>query len=192
MRARRREVALHDAGQSSRESAKHGSTRSRETKMVRLHAVSWMMVVSMAAICLAGVETFTWEDGRFTILFADKPKVGQQVDQAARRRRDDAHLHRRIPPADRGDGGELLRLSPAGPRDEEADEMLDDSVTGTIQGMKAKLVKSGRITQAGAPGREFSWTSRRPQGSAQGPGPDLPRRPPALSGPDRRDDGEEA
>jgi hypothetical protein len=47
--------------------------------MVRLYAVSGMMVLSMAATCAAQVETFTWEEGRFTILFADKPKVGQQV-----------------------------------------------------------------------------------------------------------------
>ncbi len=47
--------------------------------MVRLYAVAGMIVVSMAAICAADVETFTWEEGLFTILFADKPKVGLQV-----------------------------------------------------------------------------------------------------------------
>jgi hypothetical protein len=47
--------------------------------MVRLYALSGMMVLSMAANCAAQVELFKWEEGRFTILFADKPKVGQQV-----------------------------------------------------------------------------------------------------------------
>ena len=35
--------------------------------------------MATAAICAAGVETFSWEEGRFTILFADKPRVSQQV-----------------------------------------------------------------------------------------------------------------
>ena len=117
--------------------------------MVRLYALSWMMVVSMAAICAADVETFTWEEGRFTILFADKPKVGQQV---IRLPVGNVTMHIFTAEFPKQTGEMVVSYSdyPAQAfATRKADEMLDDSVTGTIKGMKATLVKSDRITQAG-------------------------------------------
>jgi hypothetical protein len=138
--------------------------------MNRIHAVSWMMFVSMATVCLAGVENFTWEEGRFTILFADKPKVGQQV---IRLPGGDVTMHIFTAGFPQQTGEMVVSYSDYPQQllaSRKADAMLDDSVTGTIQGMKATLVKSGRITQAGAPGREFSWTGTGPKGRLKGQG----------------------
>jgi hypothetical protein len=138
--------------------------------MVRLHAVSGMMVVSMAAFCAAGVETFTWEEGRFTILFPDKPKVGQQVIKLPVGNMT-MHIFTAEFPKQTGEMVVSYADYPAQIlASRKADQMLDDSVTGTIQGMKATLVKSDRITQAGAPGREFSWTVANSKGPLKGQG----------------------
>jgi hypothetical protein len=129
-----------------------------------------MMVVSMATVCSAGVENFTWEDGRFTILFADKPKVGEQV---IRLPGGNVTMHIFTAEFPHQTGEMVVSYSDYPPQvlaSRKADAMLDDSVTGTIKGMKATLVKSGRITQAGAPGREFSWTGTGPKGRLKGQG----------------------
>jgi hypothetical protein len=138
--------------------------------MIRIHAVSWMMVVSMAAVCSAGVETFTSEDGRFTVLFPDKPKVGEQVVRLPSGNVT-IHLFTTVFPHGTGEMVVSYTDYPAQVlAARKADQMLDDSVTGTVQGMKAKLVKSSRITQAGASGREFSWTGTGPKGPLKGQG----------------------
>jgi hypothetical protein len=138
--------------------------------MVRLHTVSWMMVVSMAAICSAGVETFTSEEGRFTILFADKPKVDHQVIRLPVGNVT-MHIFTAEFPEQTGEMVVSYADYPAQTlAARNADEMLDDSVTGTIKGMKATLVKSDRITQAGSPGRVFSWTAAGAKGQLKGQG----------------------
>jgi hypothetical protein len=138
--------------------------------MVRLYAISGMMVLSMAATCAAQVETFTWEEGRFTIFFADKPKVGQQVIKLPV---GDVTMHIFTAEFPKKTGEMVVSYAdyPAQTlATRKADEMLDDSVTGTIKGMKATLVKSDRITQAGSPGRKFSWTAAGPKGQLKGQG----------------------
>ena len=123
--------------------------------MVRLLTASGIIVVSMATICAADVETFTWEEGRFTILFADKPKVGQQV---IRLPVGDVTMHIFTAEFPKQTGEMVVSYADYPPQvlaTRKADEMLDDSVTGTIKGMKATLVKSDRIDQAGSPGRAF-------------------------------------
>ena len=126
--------------------------------MVRLLTVSGIIVVSMASICAADVETFTWEEGRFTILFADKPKEGQQVIRLPVGNVT-MHIFTAEFPHQTGEMVVSYADYPAQAlATRKADEMLDDSVTGTIKGMTATLVKSDRVDQAGSPGRAFSWT----------------------------------
>jgi hypothetical protein len=124
----------------------------------------------MAANCAAQVETFTWEEGRFTILFADKPKVGQQVIKLPVGNVT-MHIFTATFPKQTG---EMVVSYADYPEQTLAtrkpDEMLDDSVTGTIKGMKATLVKSDKIEQAGSPGRAFSWTAAGPKGELKGQG----------------------
>ena len=153
--------------------------------MVRLLTASGIIVVSMATICAADVETFTWEEGRFTILFADKPKVGQQVIKLPV---GDVTMHIFTAEFPKKTGEMVVSYSDYPAQvlaTRKADEMLDDSVTGTIKGMKATLVKSDRIDQAGSPRRVSPGPGG--QRSAQGQGPTLSRRAAALSGLDRRD-----
>jgi hypothetical protein len=138
--------------------------------MVRIHTVIWLTIVSMATVCLAGVETVTSEDGRFTILFADKPKVAQQV---IRMPGGNVTMHILTADFPQQTGAMVVTYSDYPPQvlaARKPDQMLDDSVTGTIKGMKATLVKSGRIAQAGSPGREFSWTATGPKGPTKGQG----------------------
>ncbi len=138
--------------------------------MVRIHAVSWMMVVSMAAVGAAGVETLTSEEGRFTILFADKPKVAQQV---VRLPGGNVTMHIMTADFPHQTGGMVVSYTDYPPQVLAARNparMLDDSVTGTVKGMKATLVKSGRITQAGESGREFTWTAAGTKGPMKGQG----------------------
>ena len=138
--------------------------------MIRIHTVSWMMVVSMATVCSAGVETFTSEDGRFTIKFGDKPTASQQV---VRLPTGNMTMHIFSAEFPQQTGAMVVSYSDYPPQvlaAKNADQMLDDSVNGTIQGMKATLVKSDRITQAEAPGRSFSWTAPGPKGPMKGQG----------------------
>ena len=138
--------------------------------MIRTHAVSVGLLVTIASVCVADVELFTWEDGRFTILFADKPKVGQQVIKLPV---GDVTMHIFTAELPKRTGEMLVSYTDYPEQtfaDRKPDDMLDDSVTGTIKGMKATLVKSDPITQAGSPGRAFSWTATGPKGPLKGQG----------------------
>ncbi len=136
--------------------------------MVRLHAISWAIVASMATVCAAGVEKFIGEEGRFTVLFPAKPKEDRQVIRLPLGEMT-AHI---FTAAFANGTGEMVVSYADYPAPvlaaKRPDPMLDDSVAGTIGGMKATLVRSGRIAQAGAPGREFSWTMAGPQGPLKG------------------------
>ena len=119
--------------------------------MIRIQTVSWMMVVLMATVCSAGSETFTSEDGRFTIKFGDKPTASQQM---VRLPTGNMMMHIFSAEFPHQTGAMVVSYSDYPPQAlaaKSADQMLDDSVNGTIQGMKATLVKSDRITQAEAP-----------------------------------------
>lgn len=136
--------------------------------MVRLHAVSWLMVASMASVCAAGVETFTSEEGRFTIRFPDKPRAAEQVIPLPGA---NVTMHIFTAQFPQQTGDMVMTYTDYPPQvlaTKNVEEMLDGSVNGTIQGMKASLVKSTRITQAGSSGREFSWTAAGPKGPVKG------------------------
>lgn len=124
----------------------------------RATALAMIMVLSMAAVAPAGPEAINSAEGRFSVVFPDRVKTSQQVVPTPVGNLT-AHVFAADFPGQ--NAGVVVTYTDYPPQviaSKSVDQMLDGSAAGSVQGMKGTPGKTSRITQAGTPGREFTWT----------------------------------
>ncbi len=124
----------------------------------KIRVVFLASVGLLVASRMAGAALFTSEEGRFTAVFPDKPKASQKIVPT---NAGDVTVHivaAEFPGQDAAWSVNYTDYKPEVLKSNGPDGMLDGSLNGTVQSMKGTLLKSNPITQAGAPGREFTWT----------------------------------